>query len=98
VLAAQGQGGLFDQEPIKNETPANTGDSADSDAGNKEPIKNADLASIFTGLASRGLAKSRAKKAAEAHPRAAQIAYVQDNFHDILTELEDKGLVKINCD
>lgn len=98
VLAAQGQDGLFDQEPVKNETPANTGDSADSDAGNQEPIKNAELASIFTGLSSRGLAKSRAKKAAEAHPRAAQIAYVQDNFHDILTELEDKGLVKINCD
>lgn len=207
------------QEPVKNETPANTGDSADTDAGNQEPIKNAEpspldftpkqyhearmkwvaqeyglsnaevrqdydtdaarkaddnawvaavrqafkegrdvprstldkleelrpgafgsflhdypdakvpagyqtpdaratekasadakkdarsdvaqpsgLASIFTGLASRGLAKSRAKKAAEANPRAAQIAYVQNNFHDILTELEDKGLVKINCD
>lgn len=59
---------------------------------------SSDLASIFTGLSSRGLAKSRAKKAAEAHPRAAQIAYVQDNFLDIMTELEDSGIVKINCD
>ena len=59
---------------------------------------SADLTNIFAGLSSRGLAKSRAQKAAEAHPRAAQIAYVQDNFMDILTELEDSGLVKINCD
>lgn len=57
-----------------------------------------DLTGIFSGLSSRGLAKNRAQKAAEAHPRAAQIAYVQDNFMDILTELEDSGLVKINCD
>lgn len=57
-----------------------------------------DISGIFTGLSSRGLAKNRAQKAAEAHPRAAQIAYVQDNFMDILTELEDSGRVKINCD
>ena len=57
-----------------------------------------DLTNIFAGLSSRGLAKTRAQKAADAHPRAEQIAYVQDNFMDILTELEDSGLVKINCD
>lgn len=94
------------QIPSGYQTPdARKVEKAESDA-RKDSERNAqssikqptDLASIFTGLASRGLAKSRAKKAAEAHPRAAQIAYVQDNFHDILTELEDKGLVKINCD
>ena len=63
-----------------------------------EVAQPSDLTNIFAGLSSRGLAKSRAQKAAEAHPRAAQIAYVQDNFMDILTELEDSGLVKINCD
>ena len=84
------------QEPIKNETPANTGDSADSDAGNQEPIKNADLASIFTGLASRGLAKSRAKQAAAVHPQAEQIAYVQENFHDILIQLMESGKLEVN--
>lgn len=75
-------------------------------SGQESPQKDAqpdntqpsDLPGIFTGLASRGLAKTRAQKAAEAHPRAAQIAYVQDNFMDILTELENSGLVKINCD
>lgn len=71
----------------------------DSEKNAQSSIKQpSDLPGIFTGLASRGLAKNRAQKAAEAHPRAAQIAYVQDNFMDILTELEDSGLVKINCD
>lgn len=63
-----------------------------------EVAQPSDLANIFAGLSSRGLAKTRAQKAAQAHPRAEQIAYVQDNFLDILTELEDSGIVKINCD
>lgn len=88
--------------PAGYQTPdARATEKASADAkkdARSDVAQPSDLASIFTGLASRGLAKSRAKKAAEAHPRAAQIAYVQDNFHDILTELEDKGLVKINCD
>jgi hypothetical protein len=29
---------------------------------------------------------------------AARINYVQENFIDILSELEDSGKVKINCD
>ena len=64
----------------------------------REELTPSDLTNIFAGLSARGLAKSRAKKAAEAHPQAEQIAYVQDNFLDILTELEDSGIVKINCD
>ena len=63
-----------------------------------EVAQPSDLANIFAGLSARGLAKTRAQKAAQAHPRAEQIAYVQDNFLDILTELEDSGIVKINCD
>lgn len=64
----------------------------------REELTPSDLTNIFAGLSSRGLAKTRAQKAAQAHPRAEQIAYVQDNFLDILTELEDSGIVKINCD
>ena len=63
-----------------------------------EVAQPSDLTNIFAGLSSRGLAKTRAQKSAQAHPRAEQIAYVQDNFLDILTELEDSGIVKINCD
>jgi hypothetical protein len=32
------------------------------------------------------------------HPDSARIKYVQENFLDILSELEDSDLVKINCD
>ena len=56
------------------------------------------MAEIFAGIESRGLARTRAADALASHPRAAQIKYVQANFHDILIELEDKGLVEINCD
>ena len=34
----------------------------------------------------------------EDHPDAARIQFVQDNFLDILSELDDAGTVKINCD
>ena len=46
VLAAQGQGGLFDQPaaadqtPIKNETSANAGPAAKSAPADQEPVKN----------------------------------------------------------
>lgn len=56
------------------------------------------MAEIFAGIESKGLARTRAADALASHPRAAQIKYVQANFHDILIELEDKGLVEINCD
>jgi len=52
--------------------------------------------SIFTGLAARGLAKTRAKQAAESHPQAEQIAYVQENFHDILIQLMESGKLEVN--
>lgn len=53
---------------------------------------------IFDGLSKRGLAKTRAQAALESHPDSARITFVQDNFLDILSELDDSGLVKINCD
>jgi len=56
------------------------------------------LETIFSGLSKRGLAKTRAEAAIELRPDSAQIKYVQENFLDILSELEDSDLVKINCD
>ena len=55
------------------------------------------LEDIFAGLNKRGLAKTRAEAAYTARPDGPQIKYVQDNFLDILSELDDSGLVKINC-
>jgi hypothetical protein len=56
------------------------------------------LEDVFAGLEKRGLAKTRAEAAYTARPDGAQIKYVQENFLDILSELEDSDLVKINCD
>jgi hypothetical protein len=57
-----------------------------------------ELESVFEGLSGRGLARTRAQTAAKARPDAARIDYVQQNFLDILSELDDSGLVSINCD
>lgn len=52
---------------------------------------------IFAGLEKRGLAKTRAEATLANHPDSAQLKYVQENFHDILIELEDADKVEINC-
>ena len=56
------------------------------------------LEALFSGLDSSSVRKAnKAKKAAKLHPLADKIQNVQDNFLDILQELEDSGKVKINC-
>ena len=53
---------------------------------------------IFQGLDARGLKKAKAEGWVKARDDADQIRYIQDNFLDILVELEDSGRIKINCD
>jgi hypothetical protein len=55
------------------------------------------LEEIFTKLDKRGVAKANAEKIVARRNDAARIKYVQDNFLDILSELEDSGKVEINC-
>jgi hypothetical protein len=55
------------------------------------------LESVFKSLEKRGLAKANAEAAVNRRPDAAQINYMQDNFLDILDELDTAGLVEINC-
>lgn len=86
------------EEAERSQTPSEKEADDAKRETRSEVAQHSDLTNIFAGLSSRGLAKTRAQKAAQAHPRAEQIAYVQDNFLDILTELEDSGIVKINCD
>jgi hypothetical protein len=62
------------------------------------PGATPDSEAIFEGLEKRGLAKAKAETAMASHPAGAQIKYVQENFHDILIQLEDADKVKINCD
>ena len=60
--------------------------------------KPANPATIFANLDKRGLARTKGEAALKDHPDAARIQFVQDNFLDILSELDDAGTVKINCD
>ena len=55
------------------------------------------LVDVFTNLDKRGIAKTNAEKLVERRDDAAKIKYVQENFLDILSELEDSGKVDINC-
>lgn len=56
------------------------------------------LVRIFSGLEARGLAKDKAEAALAERGDAERIKYIQDNFIDILAELEEAGAVQINCD
>jgi len=62
-----------------------------------DAVKAQPLEDIFTGLDKRGLARTRAEAAFTARPDGAQIKFVQENYLDILSELDDSDLVKINC-
>jgi hypothetical protein len=53
---------------------------------------------LFTGLEKRGLAKTKAEAAVKLRADAAQIQFIQTNYLDILEQLDESGLVKINCD
>jgi len=55
------------------------------------------LVDLFTKLAGRGLTKTNAEAVTARRSDMAQIQYMQDNFLDILDELETAGLVEINC-
>jgi len=55
------------------------------------------LEDVFAGLDKRGLAKTNMESIVARRTDAAQIKYVQENFHDILIQLEDADKVKINC-
>ena len=55
------------------------------------------LVDLFTKLESRGLAKTNVESVIARRSDAAQIQYMQDNFLDILDELDTAGLVEINC-
>ena len=112
VLAAQGQGGLFDapaaanQEPIKNETRTNAGPATAERASDQEPVKNpapavgnapSPLEALFSDLNSDSTRKAnKAKKAAAKLPEAARIEYVQANFHDILMQMMEAGALEVN--
>lgn len=87
--ATQEQGG-------DNNTPANEREESSKPAAPAQQPADTDLASIFERLDRRGRMKSAAEAEAKAHPRAEQIAAVQDQFHDILLALMEQGKLEVN--
>lgn len=86
TAAAQGQGDIFDSSPTQKESLASV--STES---------NPALESLFADLDSSTVRKAnKAKKAAKLHPQAAEIDYVQNNYHDILIQLMDAGKLEVN--
>lgn len=86
------------QNPIKAETRASTGPETESASANQETVKPSPaLESLFADLDSSTVRKAnKAKKAAKLHPQAAEIDYVQNNYHDILIQLMDAGKLEVN--
>ena len=95
---ATGQGG----QPTRGTVPFKGQErenfiAARTDRFNAAEVVKQPLKKIFENLTKRGLARTRAEAAFTARPDGAQIKYVHENFLDILSELDDSGLVKINC-
>lgn len=57
-----------------------------------------DLVKIFKGLDGRSeRTRVTAESAMTSHPQARQMRFVQNQIYDILGDLQDSGLLKINC-
>lgn len=55
------------------------------------------LAPLFSDLDSTSTRKAnKASRAAQSHPKAAEIDYVQKNFHDVLLRLMEEGKLTVN--
>ena len=96
VMAAMGQGGLFDAPaatPKQDVSLANEGKTTQAAETNGE----SSLATIFSDLDSTSTRKAnKASRAAQSHPKAAEIDYVQKNFHDVLLRLMEEGKLTVN--
>jgi len=56
------------------------------------------LTKLFTDLrGARGLKLTRVQEQVENNPLSAEIKKVEENFYDIVGQLEEDGLIKINC-
>lgn len=106
---SQRDGADENQNPIKAESPAVAGPAeemapADQEAAQAPPAGPAAaeeasgaLESLFAGLDSTSPRKrNKARRAAAKHPQAARIEYVQENFHDLLMQMMDAGVLEVN--
>ena len=77
-------------KPKKNEAPKATD-------GEAPAMSRSSLEPIFEALEGRGLTRKRALDSLAGMQDGEKIAYIDQNFWDLLGELEDKGLVDIKC-
>ena len=95
-MAAMGQGGLFDATaatPKQDVSLTNEGKTTQAVETNGE----SSLATLFSDLDSTSTRKAnKASRAAQSHPKAAEIDYVQKNFHDVLLRLMEEGKLTVN--
>jgi hypothetical protein len=95
--------------PIKNETRADAGPKVETAPADQAPVKKpaaeqsaeksvtSPLATLFSDLDSTSTRKAnKASRAAQSHPKAAEIDYVQKNFHDVLLRLMEEGKLTVN--
>lgn len=71
--------------------------SAPTESTSPQSTQAPDLEPIFDGLQSRGLKKKAATEAAAVHPMAERIALVDKHILDILGDLDESGVLNINC-
>ena len=106
-ISTAAESGSGQTRPMAGKPLARTNKQAGQPSGPTGPIQGderetfiatrAPLKDIFAGLEKRGLAKANTEAMIARRSDAAQIQYMQDNFLDILDELDTAGLVEINC-
>jgi len=65
--------------------------------GDVRANRASDLETVFAGLEGRGLARKRALDALNSRADGDAIKYIEDNWMNILGELDDSGKVDIKC-
>ena len=106
-ISTAAESGSGQTRPMAGKPLARTNKQAGQPSGPAGPIQGEEretfiatrvpLKDIFAGLEKRGLAKVNTESMLARRSDAAQIQYMQDNFLDILDELDTAGLVEINC-
>lgn len=105
----QREGADKNQDAIKSDSradarPAEVMAQSDQEAAQAQAASSASggeasvaLESLFAGLNSSSPRKrNKARRAAAKHPKAARIEYVQENFHDLLMQMMDAGVLEVN--
>lgn len=84
---------------VAQELPGNAGTGTQRGGRNGLSTESAELTALFNRLDARASKATRAEaqKAVDAHPLAERIRFVEDNFYDLLFDLDQSGKVKIKC-